>query len=237
MTRFFIEGKGFIYPKHKEAIKLVGGIITDNRAEADYIVILTPNHLHYDMIKQALSEGKKVICEKPLTLTVEQCKEFIGKPVFPIMQMRYHPILNTIPIDKNDNHIYIMVEVHRDKKYFDTWKGQIDKSGGIIYNLGIHYLDLVINLFGKPIKAKHRYIDKTEHNGYFKGKKYLCEFTFSYNAPKSFQLRKFEINDVKYNLEEKENLHIKAYQDIMSGKGLTPADVLPVIKLINQLNG
>ena len=38
-----------------------------NDEDIDVMYIATPNHLHYQMCKQALERGKHVICEKPLT--------------------------------------------------------------------------------------------------------------------------------------------------------------------------
>ena len=41
----------------------------------DVMYIATPNHLHYQMFKQALERGKHVICEKPFTSRVEELEE------------------------------------------------------------------------------------------------------------------------------------------------------------------
>lgn len=40
----------------------------------DFISILTPNHLHFEPAKLALENGFHVVCDKPMTLTVEQAK-------------------------------------------------------------------------------------------------------------------------------------------------------------------
>ena len=42
---------------------------------ADFIAICTPNHLHYEIAKAALEAGFHVMCEKPMTLTVEEAEE------------------------------------------------------------------------------------------------------------------------------------------------------------------
>ena len=42
---------------------------------ADFIAICTPNHLHYEIAKAALEAGFDVMCEKPMTLTVEEAEE------------------------------------------------------------------------------------------------------------------------------------------------------------------
>jgi len=48
--------------------------IVDNE-EADWIIISTPNDLHYEQVKYWLNKKKNVFCEKPLTLTLESSKE------------------------------------------------------------------------------------------------------------------------------------------------------------------
>lgn len=38
----------------------------------DYILIVTPNHVHFDPAKKALEKGIPVFCEKPLTMNLEE---------------------------------------------------------------------------------------------------------------------------------------------------------------------
>lgn len=40
----------------------------------DFVSILTPNHLHFEPAKLALENGFHVVCDKPMTLTVEEAK-------------------------------------------------------------------------------------------------------------------------------------------------------------------
>lgn len=41
----------------------------------DYILIVTPNHVHYGPAKMALEAGIPVFCEKPLTVTLEESQD------------------------------------------------------------------------------------------------------------------------------------------------------------------
>ena len=43
--------------------------------DADWIIISTPNDLHYEQVSYWLSQKKNVFCEKPLTLTEQSAKE------------------------------------------------------------------------------------------------------------------------------------------------------------------
>ncbi len=41
----------------------------------DYVVVVTPNHVHYDPADKCLQAGIPVFCEKPLTVTLEESKK------------------------------------------------------------------------------------------------------------------------------------------------------------------
>ncbi len=41
----------------------------------DFVVIVTPNHVHFEPTKMALENGFPVVCDKPITLTTEQAEE------------------------------------------------------------------------------------------------------------------------------------------------------------------
>lgn len=43
----------------------------------DYVVIVTPNHVHYDPAMKALKAGIAVFCEKPLCLNLEQATDLV----------------------------------------------------------------------------------------------------------------------------------------------------------------
>jgi predicted dehydrogenase len=43
----------------------------------DYVLIVTPNHVHFDPAKKCLLAGIPVFCEKPLTLKLEEADELI----------------------------------------------------------------------------------------------------------------------------------------------------------------
>ncbi|MBP5760813.1 MAG: Gfo/Idh/MocA family oxidoreductase, partial [Verrucomicrobia bacterium] len=43
----------------------------------DYVVIVTPNHVHFDPAYKALQAGIPVLCEKPLTLNLEESEKLV----------------------------------------------------------------------------------------------------------------------------------------------------------------
>ena len=44
----------------------------------DYVLIVTPNHVHYDPAKKALERGIPVFCEKPLTVTLQESEDLVA---------------------------------------------------------------------------------------------------------------------------------------------------------------
>ena len=252
--KFAIIGKGFIYPLHAEAISKIGGEIVDvvdesnrpeawkemvKKTEADCIVILAPNDLHFEMAKFSSDYGKIVLCEKPFTIDSVEARILAKRPnIFTVYQLRYHPATKQLKSEiQKDKKYKINLELlfHRNDDYWKSWKGDKEKSGGTLFNLGIHYFDLLLYLFGKPKKVLTRYIDNKTGKGEIEGENYNCLWRISTREPKEAQRRIFKINDISYDLSSKENLHIYVYQDLLQKKGVTPKDALPSIELIEKI--
>jgi UDP-N-acetyl-2-amino-2-deoxyglucuronate dehydrogenase len=152
---FFTEFERF--DRHLE--KLRRGPVENH---VDYVTICSPNFLHDAHIRLALRIGASAICEKPLVLNpwnldalAELETESIGN-VYTILQLRVHPALiklreNILAADKNHRFNVVLTYItSRGLWYHHSWKGQHEKSGGIATNIGIHFFDLLIWLFGKP---------------------------------------------------------------------------------------
>lgn len=258
--KFSIIGTGFILPSHIQAIRDIKGeireIINDSKdpnawkemvktTDADCIVILTPNYLHKEMILEAVKNNKSVLCEKPIAITSKDCEDLKDKKnIFGVLQLRYHPLLKEIrsKIKENGNVINMDISVFRDEDYYKKWKGQKEKSGGVLFNLGIHYFDLLLHLFGPVKEVKTEYLDEKTGRGIIKGDNYECHWQVSTDAKKENQRRVFEINGTNYNFSSKdnlsfENLHKFVYEDLQKGVGITPEECLKSIKLVEELYG
>ena len=257
--KFSIIGKGFIYPRHEQAILETGGEIReviDNpqnpevwkamiaKTDADCIVILTPNHLHFEMVKAAAGAGKIVLCEKPLALRSAEVMELTAKKdIYSVSQLRYHPVAERIKktVDPAGHYdVEINITVFRDQSYFDKWQGKKDSSGGLLFNLGVHYFDLLLYFFGPALRVTTEYLDEKTGYGLIEGANYFCKWRISTAGEKADQKRIFKINgemcdfSINDSLPRK-NLHFFVYQDLLQGKGITPADALPPIKLIEEI--
>ena len=126
----------------------------------NYLTICAPNNLHDAHIRLALRLGADAICEKPLALNpwnldaLQELEQETGRRVYTILQLRVHPALRELqqrlqtaaPRARHD--VYLTYITARGPWYRYSWKGNEQRSGGIATNIGIHFFDLLLWLFG-----------------------------------------------------------------------------------------
>jgi hypothetical protein len=204
MIKFGLIGKGKISERHINAIKSIGGEIVQiydpfmsNLAKVedlfkwdfDYTVICSPSNYHYEHIKLALKNNRKVIVEKPQQLSWQP--QIDNDDINIVLQFNW---LDNFP--KNADLIKVIMV--RDEKYFKSWKGNIQSTGGVFPLLFIHYLDLAIKLDAR-----------------FSG----------LVIPEGKQIR--QIDDFDLNSVDMDNLYLKMYHDICyNDKGIKPKDTM-----------
>jgi len=269
--KFAIIGTGFIFRSHLQAINKIGGKIIDvvneshgqnawqeavRNPEADCVVILTPNDLHFEMAKFSADFKKIVLCEKPLTINSRDARILAEKPnVFTVCQLRYHPLVEKIKSEQLSNNIKHQVKMNiffkrDDENYIKGWKNQKERSGGVLFNFGIHYFDLLLHLFGeaKNLKVSKIY-EKTasppeaEAKGKIEGENYTCNWQIYVNRKENGEIikkREFIINGAPYNFSSKdnlaeENLHLFVYEDLLKKRGITPQEALKSIELVEKI--
>ncbi|MCQ2379371.1 MAG: Gfo/Idh/MocA family oxidoreductase, partial [Victivallaceae bacterium] len=69
--------EGRCYLDYKEMFKSEAALPEGERM--DFVSICTPNHLHHDIAMMAMDYGFDVLCEKPMTLTIEDAEELVKK--------------------------------------------------------------------------------------------------------------------------------------------------------------
>jgi UDP-N-acetyl-2-amino-2-deoxyglucuronate dehydrogenase len=157
MDSFFPEAEFFL------EIENLDKYMDDLRREGkpiDYVSICTPNYMHPSHIRFALRNGAHAICEKPLVVYPEDMRIIkdieaeTGKRVYTILQLRYHPAILALKkeIDQGGDKIYnidLSYITTRGKWYLKSWKGDVQKSGGVATNIGIHFFDMITWIFGK----------------------------------------------------------------------------------------
>ena len=125
------------------------------------MVVCSPNWLHITHIYYGLrlSPKTKVIVEKPAIISYDNYLALIkrkdyAKRVFPIFQLRYLEQLKSIKMYKDKVTVYVDYHASRGHWYEYSWKGQMERSGGLATNIGCHLFDLCTYLFGKVKSAK-----------------------------------------------------------------------------------
>lgn len=252
--KYAIYGTGFVFPRHVQAIASVKGefeeIVNANRnieawkesmdkTQADVIVILTPPDFHYPMILRAMERNKIILCEKPLVISkqdLEQIRDY--DKLFTVTQLRYLEIGKkfTNLTNLNQYDINIRVAVHRDADYFKRWQGQDMRSGGILYNLGSHYFDLLLYLFGPALNVLDIKLDEKNASGTIVGANYSCKFYFSTDTEQNAQERVFTINGQGFDLAgDTDKLYVKLYEDLEKGKGTKVGDIISTMNLIEKI--
>ena len=136
-------------------------------ASCECIHICTPSGTHYEDTMECLQRGKHVVCEKPVCMTSEQCDmlekalEKSDAKYMPISQHRfseaYHKVKKALENGDFGKILHAGVEVmyYREPKYYSdsNWRGTIKNDGGVLMNQGIHEIDVLVGLLGKPLRV------------------------------------------------------------------------------------
>ncbi|MBN2765047.1 MAG: Gfo/Idh/MocA family oxidoreductase, partial [Paludibacteraceae bacterium] len=206
----------------------------------DFVSICSPNHLHFQHIKLALENHCNVICEKPLVIDTEHLNRIAelesetGCSVKTVLQLRYHPVILKLREELGLNtQKYHEVDLRyittRGRWYMKSWKGDIQKSGGIATNIGIHLFDLLIWLFGDVEKSLLHELTSTKASGALflnKAKVNWLLSTDEKDLPEEIiRMGKRTFRSIKINKSELEfsegftELHTETYRNILDGNG------------------
>lgn len=130
------------------------------RPDIDLVYVATPPFLHHQQALMALSAGKHVICEKPLTLTLEQADELIalahgrGLLLVANLMQRYNPVFDAVRRLIRSKALGEVLHGHFENYASDEglsqehWFWDREKSGGIFVEHGVHFFDLFAGWLG-----------------------------------------------------------------------------------------
>lgn len=201
------------------------------------VVICSPNNFHAQQIAEANLRGLPVICEKPLCLSEPQLwsLKHINANVYPIMQLRYSNAekeLARIAALPGKKWIALDYVAPRGRWFSNTWKGFTPTSGGILLNIGIHAFDMIARHFGQPTWACLR------PDGTIDAQLGLHHLTARIStqgkACREIKVTADEQGGIKSTVifTGEMNLHHKAYEAILSGKGLRLEDAEPGLRFV-----
>jgi UDP-N-acetyl-2-amino-2-deoxyglucuronate dehydrogenase len=222
-----------------------------------YVSICSPNYLHDAHCRLALRVHANAICEKPLVINPwnldalqELESEYDGK-INTVLQLRLHPALMDIykalhSNDDNGQHEVVLTYVTaRGAWYHTSWKGIVEKSGGIATNIGIHLFDLLIWLFGVAGDLHVYHSDPERMSGtldleHAHVRWYLSidprDLPFPVITGGQNTYRSITIDDQEVEFTEGfTDLHTRVYQETLSGKGFGIEDARPSIELVHRI--
>lgn len=223
----------------------------------DYLVVCSPNHLHEAHILLGFACGCDVICEKPVALDtaavdrLKAAEQQSGKKVYTIMQLRLHPAIAALkqqidndPADKKYN-VQLQYITPRGKWYHHSWKGDIQKSGGILINIGIHLFDLLHWLFGPVVKSDLLKDTATEASGELQLAradvqwllcidKTLLPIASLQKGHHAYRQLLLDGRPVDFSALGNE-LHVASYREIIAGRGFGLAEALEGLRVVKSL--
>ena len=134
----------------------------------DAIHICTPNVTHYQMAKEALLAGKHVLCEKPLSISVEEAQELVGLARERALRncvchnLRYYPMVQQMRRMREDGDLGEVLVVQgsysQDWLLYETdWNWRIDANAGgalrAMGDIGSHWFDMAEHLTGLRVQT------------------------------------------------------------------------------------
>jgi UDP-N-acetyl-2-amino-2-deoxyglucuronate dehydrogenase len=247
---FFTEFERF--DRHAEKLRRQGG---DTRIQ--YTSICSPNYLHDAHVRFALRIGADAICEKPLVLNpwnldaLAELERESGKRIFNILQLRVHPSILALrekirqaPAGKKYA-IDLTYITSRGNWYFASWKGDTSKSGGIATNIGVHFFDMLMWIFGGVQHLEVHVADDRKMSGFLELEKAEVRWFLSVGREdlpaEAAQGGKSTYRSITVDGEEFEfsggftDLHTVVYREILAGRGFGIGEARPSIDLVYKL--
>lgn len=223
----------------------------------DYVSICTPNYMHPSHIRFALRNGANAICEKPMVIHPEEMRIIkdieaeTGERVYTILQLRHHPAILKLKkkVDDAGKDKFYSIDLSyittRGLWYFKSWKGDVQKSGGIATNIGIHLFDMLIWIFGSVRESKVNTYQSYKAAGTLKLENAEVNWHLSLDETdlpeQVVKAGKRTFRSIKVNNEEIDftdgftDLHTESYRQILAGNGFGIDDARESIELTEQI--
>jgi UDP-N-acetyl-2-amino-2-deoxyglucuronate dehydrogenase len=249
-VRFFNEIERF--DRHLE--KLRRGPAQDR---VDYVSICSPNYLHDAHIRLALRVGAHAICEKPVVINpwnldaLEDLESESGRTVNTVLQLRLHPSLvalkDRLTAERAGatHDVCLTYITARGPWYHVSWKGSEERAGGLVTNIGIHFFDLLLWLFGPVADCRVYQSSPARMAGFLELKRARVRWLLSTNiedlpfAPEpgvktTFRSITVDGHEVEFS-EGFSDLHTRVYQEALAGRGFRIPDARPSIELSHRI--
>lgn len=222
----------------------------------DFVSICSPNYLHDSHIRFALRQGADAICEKPLVLNpwnldaLREIENETNRRIHTILQLRLHPVIialreKILATPEKSYDVDLNYITSRGNWYAISWKGDEQKSGGLSTNIGIHFFDMLIWIFGEVRSVEVSSRTLTSMSGKLVLRRANVTWKLSVSKedlPQNVKAagdRTFRY--IKINNEELEfsegftDLHTASYAQILAGRGFGLDDARPSVQLVHDI--
>lgn len=245
---FFTEFERF--DRHLEKLKRKGTTV-------DYVSVCSPNYFHDSHCRFGLRHGADVICEKPIVLNpwnidaLEEIEKETGNNIYNILQLRLHPRvielkkkIETAPKDKIFD-IDLTYLTSRGSWYYTSWKGDMAKSGGIATNIGVHFYDMLMWIFGN---VKQNIVHLHTHDraaGYLELERARVRWFLSINydvipdkiketGARTYRSILIENQEFEFSGGFTE-LHTRSYENVLNDEGFRISEAKRAIELVHDI--
>ena len=245
---FFTEFERF--DRHLEKLKRQG-------TKTDFVSVCSPNYLHDSHIRFGLRIGADVICEKPVVLnpwnidSLLEIEKETGKNIYTILQLRLHPAIIALkekiaaaPANKRYA-INLQYITSRGNWYHTSWKGDVQKSGGIATNIGVHFFDMLMWIFGPVQENNVIQHTATTAKGNLVLEKANVNWMLSIDAntlpteikaagKRTYRILSIDGDEFEFS-EGFTELHTKSYEEIIKGNGFGIGETKAAIQLVHDI--
>ncbi|MDR0846976.1 MAG: oxidoreductase [Lactobacillales bacterium] len=184
--------------------------------EIELVTICTPASTHYEIAKKVIAAGKSVIVEKPFCDTLEHAQELFdlgranGVLVMPYQNRRFDGDFLAVKQVVEQGFLGDILEVESHIDYFRPGSVPVGlpKEEGSFYGLGIHLMDRLIALFGRPEKVGYdiRNSDYFDVDLHYKDKKLKVKSSHTVaSAYPRFIVHGTNGSFIKYGEDQQEN--------------------------------
>ncbi len=249
-VRFFTEVERF--DRYLE--KLRRGPESDR---VNYLTVCSPNYLHDAHCRLGLRAGADVICEKPLVINpwnidpLRDLEAETGRRIYTVLQLRVHPKLIELREKLQRErltkpHEVVLTYITSRGSWYDvSWKGSPEKSGGIPTNIGIHFFDLLVWLFGEAQSQSVHLSQARKMAGRIALERANVRWFLSVDsadlpfAPEpggraTFRSITVDGTEIEFS-EGFTDLHTVVYRGVLDGQGFGLDDVRPSIELAYKM--
>ncbi|MBM3527068.1 MAG: Gfo/Idh/MocA family oxidoreductase [Alphaproteobacteria bacterium] len=243
-ARFFVEFERF--DRQIDKMRRAGEAI-------DFISICSPNYLHDAHVRFALRSDSDAICEKPLVLNpwnldgLAELAERTGRKVNTILQLRLHPAIRALreQVAQGQNRKYdvdLTYITSRGPWYHVSWKGDDGKAGGIATNIGVHFFDMLVDVFGPAETNLLHLRTASRAAGYLELQRARVRWFLSIDAadlPQAAGKDQTTWRSITVDGAEIEfsggftDLHTESYRKILDGRGYGIDAVRPSIEIVS----